>query len=115
MGNKLTIRKIRDTEIHELYSKLLLKNTMSISEQEAILKLALVFINENDKQVKDLGYRIILMYANNFNNYQVLYDIAINSGLIPISKFIENHFQNADDLEKSFFSIFSSSYMELFN
>lgn len=115
MGNELTIRKIRDTEIHGLYSKLLLKNYMSISEQEAILKLALVFINEDDKQVKDLGYRIILMYANNYQNYQILYDIAINNGLIPISKFIENKFLSTDDFEKSFFNIFSSSYMELYN
>jgi len=109
----LTIRDIRDSDIRNIYEKLILNQSLNDKEKIALLKLAIIFINENDIYVKNFGYRILLIYSNIYKEYKILYDIAINQGFIPISKFIDNYIYN-NVSNDSFFNNFTSSFMENF-
>jgi superfamily II DNA or RNA helicase len=111
MDNILTIKDIRKTKFNFLYEKLILNEKLNSSEINALLKLAIIFINEEEENIKNLGYRVLLIYSNLYQDYKVLFDIAINNGFIPISKFIDDKIY--DETEKlSFFNLFISSYME---
>lgn len=114
MANEiLTIREIRKTDIKYIYEKLV--NNLHLTDQEllALLKLAVVFINENDINTKKLGYRILLIYANRYKDYRPLFDISINEGFFPISKYIESTIY-ANNSRESFINSIISAYLENF-
>lgn len=112
MSNSLTITDLRNSNLNDLYLKLSLEKELTSNEIKAILQLALIFINEEDNNVKNFGYRILLRYSNIYQDYEALYDIAINSGLIPISK----HITKITDriIPNSFFNEFFSSFIETY-
>lgn len=105
---KLTLSRIRNTNISYLYKELISDNKMSDVVSEKILTIAIIMLNDSDHYITNFGYRIILFYSNKTHNYKPLYDVTINKGLIPISKFIQDKFILKDD----FFKLFNSSYME---
>lgn len=109
----LSIRKIKNTDFHVLYKKLLIEETLTEREQEKLLQIAVVFINSDDLYVNRLGYRIIVLFSNRFNNYAPLYEISINQGLYPISHFIERYL--VSDSRKNFFTELNESYIQIFN
>ncbi|EMD17102.1 hypothetical protein HMPREF9943_00665 [Eggerthia catenaformis OT 569 = DSM 20559] len=95
--NKLTLRKLYNTEFPELYKKLQIGVELSDIELEKILSIGIFLIGLEDKNLQKLGYRLFLLYSKITDDYKPLYELSLNKGLIPISKFIEN---NLNYLEK---------------
>lgn len=116
MPNTLTMRRLRNgftaTAFEGTYNALLLGNKEALNESKLkhLLKIAIVLLNIGDKNLKILGYRIILCYSNLYNDYQPLYDAAINLGYIPISSFIEEKHFNGNNKTDSFFGSFQDAY-----
>lgn len=113
LNNNLTIQDIKKTAFKNLYEKLLLNQELNQKEIIALLKLAIIFINEKEIYIKNFGYRILLIYSNAYKNYKALFDISINEGFIPVSKYIATSIYE-DYKETSFFNLFTSSFMENF-
>ncbi len=111
---QLTLSRLKNTPFIKLYRKIVLKEDLTSFEYKKLLSLAVIFINQKDRDLKHLGYRIIVFYCNKTQDYIPLYDIAINSGLIPINKFIERLDSYHYKFENNFFKLFSSSFMEIF-
>ncbi len=121
MNNEITLLKVRlknnlnDSFFLGVYAKLIYRDP-SLTEEENfyLLKLALYFLNSEDKNVQRLGYRIILMYSNLFSSYAPLYDVALNLEYIPITKFIENKHFLVDHRPENFSSLYLSAFQENF-
>lgn len=106
----LTIAKIKNIEFNNLYDDFIIGKDLCREKCEALLALAVCFINAKDKNVQKLGYRIIVEYCNRYNDYMPLYEIAINMGLYPISKFIDLHYM--DNEKKNFFTSWNDAFTE---
>lgn len=109
----ISLRTLRKTRFPELYSKLLLGMPLNLSEKSGLLELAVLLINSKDDSTQKLGYRMVLFYSNLFKDYAPLYDLAINKGYIPVSKFIESKIVPKGRRE-TFFQAFQSAYNEAF-
>ena len=106
----LTLKKIRNLKtkndiFFKLYEELIIHETpnLTYNEKKFLLKLAILFLNQDDEHINKLGYRIIIEYSTKFNDYKPLYEIAINQGYIPIAKFIEEHYIDSNNFEGNFF------------
>ena len=108
----LSLRIIKNTNFSSLYRRFLLDKELSKSDIEKMLSLAVIFLNSNDDNVIKLGYRIIVIYCNRYRDYSPLYEVSINKGLYPITKFIDE--QYITDEDKSFFTEFNSSFLEIY-
>lgn len=95
--NDLTLRKLYNTDFPQAYEEFLLEINMNRGKYVRILALATLFINSIDENIKKLGYRIIVIYCNRTNDYKPLYDVAVNSGLVPVAHFIEDRIMNKED------------------
>lgn len=113
MGNELTLRKLKNTAFPELYSKYMVTGKLSPRNMEKLLSVAVFLINIEDTVLQHLGYRIIVDYCNTSGNYRPLYDLAINYGLYPISKFIEDH--HASEEDKNFFTFWNDASAEQYH
>jgi len=111
---QLTLNRLKKTNFENLYKKLTINEGLNNNELTQILTLAIIFLNSKSADLQHLGYRIIVFYSNLTKNYRPLYDISINSGLIPINKIIENLTENQLAFDTSFFKAFFSSYIENF-
>lgn len=100
MKYDLTLAKIRNTDFASLYDRFIVGEKMSQKQYEILLAIAICFTNADDTNVQQLGYRIVVEYCNHTNNYIPLYEIAVNKGLYPVSKFIEQHY--IDDSKRNF-------------
>lgn len=94
--DKLTLRKLYNTEFPELYKKLQIGVELSDIELEKILSIGIFLVGLEDKVLQKLGYRLFLLYGKVTNDYKPLYELSLNKGLIPISKFIENNLNYFD-------------------
>lgn len=110
MKYDLTLKQIIKTDFSSLYKIFLTEKCLNSKQYEILLALAICFINADEENVKKLGYRIIVEYCNQTNEYAPLYEIAINRGLYPISRFIEKHLM--EDNEKNFFTEWNDSFTE---
>ncbi|MDT3417452.1 superfamily II DNA or RNA helicase [Brevibacillus aydinogluensis] len=116
--NKITIRKfkndLKESNFFDIYKALLLGKLNLVDDKRyltpTLFKLALLLMNFGDQTIKKLGYRLILRYSNITKDYKPLYDIAIASDYIPISKFIEKFL--ISDQKDSFNSLILSAYNE---
>ena len=106
---ELTLKRLTNTSFVDLYKKLITNKVLSEDEKFKLLQLALVFFNSSNKDIKELGYRIIVIFCNKFQFYQPLYEIAINDGLYPIAKFIEMKMQK-NNIHTEMNSIFLDRY-----
>ena len=106
---ELTLSRLRNTDISEFYEELLFSNKISRKKLETFLTLGVLFLNSENSNIHNFGYKLILLYVNKTKDYRPLYDIAISNGYIPIAKFIEKKFLNS---QNRFFNEFNSSYME---
>lgn len=88
--NKLTLKKLYNTNFFNLYKKLLQNNDISESELEKILGIGIFLVGKKDVHLQNLGYRIFLLYSKFTNDYKPLYELCINKGFIPISEFIQH-------------------------
>lgn len=95
--DKLTLKKLYNTEFSELYGKLQMNAELSEVELEKILSVGIFLTRLDNKNLQRLGYRLFLLYSKITDDYKPLYELSLNKGLIPISKFIEN---NLNYLEK---------------
>lgn len=89
--DKLTLRKLYNTEFPELYKKLQIGVELSDIELEKILSIGIFLTRLDNKNLKRLGYRLFLLYSKITDDYKPLYELSLNKGLIPISQFIENN------------------------
>lgn len=111
-NNDLTIRILNNTNFSNAYEEFLLEKDMNRSKYIAILSIATLFINSSNENVRKLGYRIIVIYCNRVKDYKPLYDISVNSGIIPVSQFIEDKL--VLDKEKNFFTEINATYSKNF-
>lgn len=106
-----------DSDFQKLYEKLLTTESGSEfleDDKLFLLKWAIVLLNNGNEDVKKLGYRIALRYANVFKEYVPLYDIALNLGFYPVAKVIEDHHLNKKAISESFFKTLQSAYKDIF-
>lgn len=111
-NNDLTIRILNKTNFSNAYEEFLLEKDMNRSKYVAILSIATLFINSSNENIRKLGYRIVVIYCNRVKDYKPLYDISVNSGIIPVSQFIEEKL--ASDKEKNFFTEINAAYSKNF-
>lgn len=99
-----------------VYNKLFFNTEFSDDEKSKILAIAVLFSNQSDEILKNLGYRIVLAYALQTNDYIPLYDIAINTGLIPIVAHLRgvDEFSFGTSGQTEFISTMMDSYMDNF-
>ena len=93
----LTIRILNNTEFSDAYEEFLLEKNMNRNKYVAMLSVATLFINSSNEKIRKLGYRIIVIYCNRTKDYKPLYDIAVNSGIVPVSQFIEDKLVSEKD------------------
>ena len=110
MKYDLTLAKIKNTNFVSLYNRFIIGEQLYHKEYETLLAIAICFTNADDVKVQQLGYRIIVEYCNQTNNYTPLYEISINKGLYPVSKFIEQHYIPED--RKNFFTEWNDAFLE---
>ena len=108
----LTLTKIKNTGFSSLYDKFIVGGTLNHKQYESLLAIAICFTNALDTNVQQLGYRIIVEYCNQTRNYIPLYEIAVNKGLYPVSKYIEQHY--IDENRKNFFTEWNDALIEQF-
>lgn len=113
MKRDLTLAKIKNTDFTSLYNRFILCESLSKREYECILAIAVCFTNADDVKVQQFGYRIIVEYCNQTGNYAPLYEISINEGLYPVSKFIEQHY--ALDKHRNFFTEWNNAFLEQYS
>lgn len=110
----VSLRVLRNTDLPQLYFKLLRREDLNSREQEAILQIALLLFHAGDENSQELGYRIVVLYANHFYDYKPLYDVAINKGFIPIAKEIEKLEGLSHYFQNNFIPLFLSSFSETY-
>ena len=110
MKYDLTLAKIRNTDFASLYDRFIVGEKLSQKQYEILLAIAICFTNADDINVQQLGYRIVVEYCNQTNDYIPLYEIAVNKGLYPVSKFIEQHY--IDDSKRNFFTEWNDAFTE---
>lgn len=110
MKYDLTLAKIRNTDFASLYDRFIVGEKLSQKQYEILLAIAICFTNADDTNVQQLGYRIVVEYCNQTNDYIPLYEIAVNKGLYPVSKFIEQHY--IDNSKRNFFTEWNDAFTE---
>ncbi len=111
-NNDLTIRILNNTSFSNAYEEFLLEKDMNRNKYIAILSIATLFINSSNENIKKLGYRIIVIYCNRKKDYKPLYDISVNSGIVPVSQYIEEKLVPEED--KNFFTEINAAYNKNF-
>lgn len=101
----------KKSDFFELYQTLLTRGELTRAQAEILLSAAVVFLNQKNVHLVELGYRIVVMYANLTKDYIPLYDIALGRGFMPIVASIE-YILAKDEKEKHFFPEFFSSLLE---
>ena len=89
MKYDLTLAKIRNTDFASLYDKFIIGEKLSQKQYEILLAIAICFTNADDINVQQLGYRIVVEYCNQTDNYIPLYEIAVNKGLYPVRVYLK--------------------------
>ncbi|MBR4835351.1 MAG: DEAD/DEAH box helicase [Thermoguttaceae bacterium] len=106
----LTLEQIKKTSFDALYHRFILGETLNANEYETLLALAVCFLNADAVDVRRLGYRILVEYGNQTGDYAPLYEVAINQGLYPVSKFIEERY--IADERRNFFTEWNAAFVE---
>lgn len=109
-----SIRTLRKTSFYEIYEKLIRRDKLNTQEREALLEIALILINAGDLYNQNLGYRIIVLYSNMYDDYVPLYDVALGKGYVPVLKSIEGHHKLKGLFSNSFFNMFMSASAETY-
>lgn len=110
MKYDLTLAKIKNTDFASLYDRFIIGEKLSQKQYEILLAIAICFTNADNTNVQQFGYRIMVEYCNQTNDYVPLYEIAVNKGLYPVSKFIEQNY--IDDSKKNFFTEWNDAFTE---
>lgn len=111
---ELTLRALKKTKFKELYFQLLSRKRMVDQDVVKLLAISVLFLNHKTPDVRRLGYRVVLFYANISGKYEALYDVALNSGLHPVSALIGNSISKENNRSESFLSNIIYSYVDTF-
>jgi len=99
------------------YLNLLTDNKDSVTNKDLqlLLKMAIIFLKSDEKDLIKLGYRIVLRYSNVFSQYDSLYQVSLQKGFIPVTKFIERQYNSQEILSESeLLTAFNWAYQENF-
>lgn len=98
------------------YSKLFLTDEFDDNDINKLLSAAIVFSNQTDEVLKKLGYRIVLSYGLKTGDYEPLYDMSVNTGLIPITALLNDieELPFGDGSNSEILSSFVESYIDNF-
>lgn len=110
MQNKddFTLRKLKTINgFRELYIKLTSGEMTENEDFDAILSVGSVCINCKKRELKLLGYKILLEYGKLTNDWTPVYEYAMNEGLAPIAKIIKSDTDNV-------FTLLNEASLELF-
>ncbi|MEW5070331.1 DEAD/DEAH box helicase [Pseudomonas aeruginosa] len=111
---ELTIKELAKTRFKDIYLELLRGSQMSDGDIVKLLAIAVLLLNHQAPEIKRLGYRITLFYGNLTGRYEPLYDVAVNSGLLPVTAVIGKSFAQDERLSRSFIQNIVSSYVDTF-
>lgn len=111
---ELTIKELAKTKFKDLYLGLLCGTQLTDTETTKLLAIAVLLLNHTAPEIKRLGYRIVLFYGNLTGRYEALYDVSVNSGLLPVSAVIEKSFEHDERLNRSFIHNIVGSYVDTF-
>ena len=75
---EITLARLKNTDFVDIYRKLITNKELTEDEKYKLLQSAIVFFNSSNNYIRDLGYRIIVIYCNKYKFYRPLYEIAIN-------------------------------------
>ncbi len=67
-----------------LYTELFLDTELTEENKNTVLEIVVLLSNQSDELLKKLSYRMALAYGLKTDDYTPLYDISINTGLMPI-------------------------------
>ena len=95
--DKLTLKKLYNTDFPKIYWKLLRNDELRENELETILAIGLYFTGLDNVIFQKFGYRLFLLYSNKTNDYKPLYELSLNKGLIPIAQFIEENLDYSEE------------------
>lgn len=112
----LTIARLNNTTFSELYKKLFFESDITDEEKIKLLSISIILINQSDKNLQHLGYRISLLYAIKTEDYRPLYELALNNGLMPVAHLIDRLYDNQATINcnNSFFRTFIRSHIDTF-
>ena len=90
----------KNNEFNLIIEKLTINNSLTEKEQSFILTVALMLLKfyTDDNRLRgyrEFAYYIILKYSIIYQDYQPLYDYAINMGLYPVASLIIKEFDNS--------------------
>ena len=109
----LTLQRLKNTNFPSIYKILVTNEESSEMDYLSVLSLAVILINSKNIYIQRLGYRMIVMYCNQTRDYRPLYEISINMGLYPISKFItkvDSSFSEASTIFTELNDSFTENY-----
>ena len=111
---EISIKELAKTRFKEIYTELLRGSQMSDGDIVKLLAIAVLLLNHKAPELRRLGYRITLFYGNLTGRYEPLYDVAVNSGLLPVTAVIGKSFEKNERLSRSFIQNIVSSYVDTF-
>ena len=113
---KQVLNRLADSDFETSYISLLVGDIRSLDEKDLVhlLKVGVVFLNYGDPHLQRLGYRIIMRYSTLYDDYRPLFDVAINKGFIPVSKFIERKNLIDETSDSKFFNALFSAFQDNF-
>ncbi|MBP5698797.1 MAG: DEAD/DEAH box helicase, partial [Alphaproteobacteria bacterium] len=111
---QLRNQRDKSKEFFDLYKEFMINEKIELNEQQKsyLLSLAIIFLNQQDINLKKLGYRIIVRYTTIYKDYIPLYETSITLGFIPVTKLIEKIVIANNN--PTFSMILTSAYMNLF-
>ncbi|MGF6486533.1 DEAD/DEAH box helicase [Pseudomonas frederiksbergensis] len=109
----ITIKQLAATKFKPLYFRFLAGEDLEERDLIKLLAISVLLLNQGSPELKRLGYRIVLFYGNMTGNYEALYDVAINTGLLPVSAVIDEA-NNDSGNNDSFLRNFVGSYIDTF-
>lgn len=107
----LTLQRLKNTDFSSVYKTFVMNEDSSAIDYHSVLSMAVILINSKNIYIQRLGYRMVIMYCNQTNDYQPLYELSINLGLYPISKFITSVDTNLSE-DTTLFTELNDAFIE---
>ena len=112
MNKQLSIVRLKNTGFSEIYRRFVTNDHISLEELTKIIAISIILMNQADRVLQHLGYRIVVGYCNYTKNYLPLYEIALSNGLYPIARFITQKHIDTDN--QNFFTLWNDAFMQHF-
>lgn len=99
-----------------LYLKLFFDDELTEVEKMKLLEIVVLLSNQSDRLLEKLSYRIALAYGLKTGDYIPLYEISINTGLMPIVVLLQDieGLPFGSSIRSEFLSNIMNSYIENF-